>query len=221
MRPVILKSNFTDYYDSFFDSPESIGPLVFERYTNRGMNRSEILGFLSRNGFSVPRHGKLKEIGKWAPHLRDSQLVVIYLDEESHRGENKLVMTATEALKTYPDCLAAEFVGTSKDSGHGRRLVQVGLKYFWIDLVSDDWRASSGNVKTSIRKHGCGLQSNLFFPLWAIDFVPVNVSGNEVLYAVDFSSAPIVGEYGMDELLDAETAAREIKQMVNECYRRR
>jgi hypothetical protein len=220
MRPVILRSNFTDYYDGFFDSPNSVSPLVFERFTNRGMNRSEILGFLSRNGFSVPKHGKLKDIGKWAPHLRDSQLVVLYLDEESHRGENKQLMTVADALNSYPACLAAEFVGTSKESGHGLRLVQVGLKYFWIDLQSDDWRASSGNVTTFIKKHGSGLQSTLFFPLWAIDFVPVNLSGNEILYAVDFSAAPIVGEYGMDEILDAETAAREIKQMVNECYKR-
>ncbi|MDR3589429.1 MAG: hypothetical protein P4N41_07175 [Negativicutes bacterium] len=222
MRPVILRSDFTDYYDSYFDNPNSVSPLVFERYTNTGMSRSEILGFLSRNGFSVPKYGKLKDVGKWAPHLRDSQLVVVYLDEASHRGENKLLMTVATALRTHPQCLAAEFMGTSKDSSYGRRLVQVGMKYFWLDQrSSNDWRASTGNVTTVITKHGCGLQSNLFFPLWAIDFVPVNFSGNETLYAVDFSAAPIIGEFGMDEILDAETAAREIKQIVNDTYKRR
>ena len=220
MRPVILRSDFTDYYDAYFDSPDSVSPLVFERFTKSGMNRSEILGFLARNGFSVPKHGVVQNIGKWAPHLRDSQYVVVYLDEESHRGENKLLMTVSEGLKSYPDRLAAEFVGASIDSAVGLRLVQVGLRYFWIEQQSDDWRASAGTVKTSIKKHGSGLQSNLFYPLWAIDFVPVVVSGNEVLYAVDFSAAPIVGEYGMNDLLDAETAAREIKQMVNECHKR-
>ncbi len=221
MRPVVLRSDFTDYYDDYFDSPKSVSPLVFERYTNTGMSRSEILGFLSRNGFSVPKFGKLKDVGKWAPHLRDSQLVVVYLDEASHRGENKLLMTVTSALRTHPQCLAAEFMGTSKDSSQGLRLVQVGHKYFWLDQKSsNDWRASTGKVTTTIKKSGCGLQTNLFFPLFAIDFVPVNFSGNETLFAVDFSAAPIVGEYGMDEILAPETAALEIKQMVNDCYKR-
>lgn len=215
MKPVILRSDFTDYYDSYFDDPASISPLVFERFTNKGMKRSEILGFLARNGFSVPKYGIIKNIGKWAPHLRDSQYVVLYLDEESHQGKNKLLMTVGEALTSHPDHLAAEFVGTSEHRGSSLRLVQIGLKFFWVDLQSDDWRASSGNVSPKIRKHGNSTQSNLLYPLYAIDFVPVNISGNEVLYAVDFSSAPIVGEYGINELLDAETAAREIKQMVN------
>ncbi|SMC79836.1 hypothetical protein [Sporomusa malonica] len=215
MRPVVLRSNFVDYYDDYFDSPSSISPLIFERFTDKGMRRGEILKFLARNGFSVPKHGILRDIGKWAPHLRDNQYIVIYLDEYSHRGENKLLSTIDVGLKSYPNCLAAEFLGKSSDSAHALRLVQVGMKYFWISLQSDDWRASSGNVKTSIKKHGHGLQSNLFYPLWAIDFVPVNFGGNEVLYAVDFSSAPILGENDMDKILDAPTAVKEIKQMVN------
>lgn len=215
MRPVVLRSNFTDYYDQYFDSPSSISPLVFERYTNVGMNRSEILEFLARNGFSVPKHGIAKQIGKWAPHLRDDQYIVIYLDDKSHRGENKLLMTVGEGVRSHPNCFAAEFLGTSKDSGNALRLVQIGMKYFWISLQSDDWRASVGTVKTTIKKHGTGLQSNILYPLWAIDFVPVRFGGNEILYAVDFSSAPIVGEYGMSEILEASTAALEIKQMLN------
>ncbi len=215
MRPVVLRSNFTDYYDNYFDSPSSMSPLVFERYTNLGMNRSEILGFLARNGFSVPKHGIVKHISKWAPHLRDDQYIVIYLDDKSHRGENKLLVTVGEGVQSHPNCLAAEFLGSSKDSGNALRLVQIGMKFFWISLQSDDWRASSGSVKARIKKHGTGMQSNLLYPLWAIDFVPVRFSGNEVLFAVDFSSSPIVGEYGMDEILDAPTAAVEIKQMLN------
>lgn len=220
MRAVILRSDFTDYYDNYFDPPNSVSPLVFERLTSRGMKRSEILGFLSRNGFTVPKHGILKNVGTWAPHLRDSQQVVIYLDEKSHRGENKLLLTITDALAKYPNCLAAEFVGISKDVGHGLRLLQVGFKYFRIELVSDDWRASSGNVKTTIKNHGTGLQSNILSPLWAIDFVPVAAGGNTLHYAVDFSSAPIVGEYGINEILPAEEAAQEIKQMINMYHRR-
>ena len=215
MRPVVLRSNFTDYYDNYFDSPSSTSPLLFERYTNLGMNRSEILSFLARNGFSVPKHGIVKYTSKWAPHLRDDQYIVIYLDEKSHRGENKLLMTVGEGGRSYPNCLAAEFLGNSKDSGNALRLVQIGMKFFWISLQSDDWRASSGSVKTYIKKYGTGLQSNLLYPLWAIDFVPVRFNGNEALFAVDFSSAPIVGEYGMAEILDAPTAAMEIKQMLN------
>lgn len=222
MRPVVLESNFTDYYDEYFDSPSSVSPLKFSRFTNQGMKRSEILEFLSRNGFSVPRYGKVKQVGKWAPHMRDSQLVVVYLDEESHRGENKLLMPIGEALTKHPDCLAAEFLGARTDSSRGLRLVQVGMKYFWLELESaSDWRSSSGNVKTSIKKHGCGQQTRLYYPLFAIDFVPVTISGNEVRYAVDFSSAPLVGEHGIPGLLPPEVAAQEIKQIVNILHHRK
>jgi hypothetical protein len=222
MRPVVLKSNFTDYYDEYFDSPSSISPLVFSRVTNQGMKRSEILEFLTRNGFSVPKYGPVKQVGKWAPHLRDSQLVVVYLDEESHRGENKLLMPVGEALAKHPDCLAAEFLGASTDSSRGLRLVQVGMKFFWVELMSsNDWRSSSGQVTTAIKKHGSGQQTRLFYPLFAIDFVPVNISGNEIRYAVDFSSAPLVGEHGMQDLLAPEVAAQEIKQMVNILHHRK
>ena len=215
MRPVILRSNFTDYYDAYFDDSTSVSPLVFERNTGKGMTRSELLGFLERNGFSVPKHGAMKQIRKWAPHLRDDQLVVVYLDETSHRGENKLLLTVAEGLHNHPDCLAAEFLGSGPDKGHALRLLQVGMKYFWIELKSDNWRAGMGHVETSIKKHGEGQQSNLLYPLFAIDFVPVHFGGNEVLYAVDFSPAPIVGEYGIDQMLDGPTAAREIKQTLN------
>lgn len=215
MRPVILQSDFTDYYDNYFDAPGSVSPLVFERMTSHGMNRSEILEFLTVNGFSVPKHGILKNVGTWAPHLRDSQQVVVYLDEKSHRGENKLLMTIADAFTKHPNCLAAEFVGVSNNVGHGLRLIQVGFRYFWIELLSDDWRASSGNVKAKIKSQGTGLKSKILSPLSAIDFVPVTAGGNTLHYAVDFSSAPIVGEYGINEILEAEEAAREIKQMVN------
>jgi hypothetical protein len=222
MRPVVLESDFADYYDAYFDSPSSVSPLKFSRFTNQGMKRREILEFLGRNGFSVPKFGTVKQVGKWAPHLRDSQLVVVYLDEESHRGENKFVMTIGEAMAKHPECLAAEFLGARTDSSRGWRLVQVAMKYFWVELESsNDWRASSGDVKATVKKHGCGQQTRLFYPLFAVDFVPVIVSGNEIRYAVDFSSAPMVGEYGIPDLLPPEVAAQEIKQMVNMLHHRK
>ena len=214
MRPVVLRSNFTDYYDEYFDPANSVAPLIFNRFTDQGMTRTEIFAFLERNGFTVPKHGILRDIDKWAPHLRDNQYVVVYLDERSHRGENKLLLTVGEGLNQHPNCLAAEFMGTDKNSGHSIRHVQVGKKFFRISLTSDDWRAGGANVKAEIIKHGEGLQTKLLYPLWAIDFVPVQYRGNQVLYAVDFSAAPKVGEYGMDQILDAKTAAAEIKEIV-------
>lgn len=92
--------------------------------------------------------------------------------------------------------------------------MQVGKKFFRISLTSDDWRAGGANVKVEIIKHGEGLQTKLLYPLWAIDFVPVPYRGNQVLYAVDFSAAPKVGEYGMDVLMDGKTAAAEIKEII-------
>ena len=215
MRPVVLRSNFTDYYDQYFDDATAVAPLVFNRFTDQGMNRREILAFLERNGFTVPRHGNVRDVDTWAPHLRDNQYVVVYLDEKSHRGENKLLLTLGEALNKHPDCLAAEFLGTDSHSGQAIRHVQVGSKYFRIALASDDWRAGGAHVKAEIINHGNSLQTKLMYPLWAIDFVPVPHRGNQILYAVDFSAAPRVGEYGMDAILDAQTAAFEIKQMVN------
>ena len=59
MQSVCLKSDFWDYYDHWFDRGKGI---VFERFSNQGMNRKEMLDYLSSLGFKTPPYGTPSEV---------------------------------------------------------------------------------------------------------------------------------------------------------------
>ncbi len=205
-KRVKLVSNFHDYYDHWFDGYSA--ELTFERKSNGGMTRREMLEHLQSLGFTVPVFGTSAEL---QDRLSASQEVVVHLDETSHRGEDKIKLPRGEAVVQYPDHLAVEYIPTLPN-GKTRRYLQIGDKAFWLEYTSrDDWRSNCGDVEIQIlRQEKDGYHSQISCPLFAIDFVV----DQESAYAIDFNVAPGIRGTGIEHILPAVIAAEAIKKVV-------
>jgi hypothetical protein len=135
-KKLILKTDFYDYYDHWFDKvyyPEEEYN-IFERYSVLGMNRQEMLIYLQLNGYNVPKHGLVRDLD-----LQKEQKVVVYLDINSHRGMDKILCSFGEALRFYPVNYASEYLKVNdEEKGCSFRYLRIGEKNFSLCYQSDD-----------------------------------------------------------------------------------
>ena len=224
-----LKSTFRDYYDSWFDLE---GPMTWYRNSTGGMSRPEMLTYMEKLGLEVPQHNYLKNIyGRVAPTGVHSERVVVYLDNHSHRGENKVVMTKRQALEEHPDCYVADYVNYAVpimckvNPEHGRhrsqslRYLQIGTRKFWLEYWSDtDWRSNCGEGGVEvICEEAPGYHPKITWPLFAIDFVVTRYRWQQPL-AVDFNIAPGLRGTGIEDIIRGPEAADLIKQGIVHYY---
>ena len=195
-----LYTDFRDWYDFAFSNKG----LLFERLSYSGFNRRDMLHFLSAAGLHTPAFGTVEALTEriseeWGNPLYDYALqrivsLVVYTDENSHQGEGKILLSAAEALKDYPQHLASEYIPSITGLGFTFRWLQIGKAKWWLKYWSiDDWRSNVGDGGCSIiQRLPDGRPDNpafIDFPMFAIDFVP-SAGG---LFAVDFNVAPGLG----------------------------
>lgn len=212
MKKVKLKSDFNDYYDHWFDV-YNVG-LTFERMSTGGMSRRGMLEYMQSIGIRVPIFGITQEI--LYSQNKQPSVVVVYMDEFSHRGEGKVRLTLAEAASEYPDKLVIEYIPSYTDMGSkSLRYLQVGDKRFWLEYSStNDWRSNCGDVSIRIlSREPDGYHKKIGLPLFAIDFVE-DVKG--ILYAVDFNIAPGIKGTGVENILSAMVVAESIKLVISE-----
>jgi hypothetical protein len=191
-----LKTDYRDWWDYAFDLDGDF----FYRMSTGGMSRREMFTFMEGIGMSVPTHGIVKNIANRllaefdvedlrdiaAEHLID---LVVYINEQAHRGEGKLRMPAAEALQRFPDHYCSEFIpATQTGVGHSLRFLQVGARKWWLEYWSeDDWRSNvgEGGVKILCEAEP-GYHPKVEQAMFAIDFV--KAAGR--LYAIDYNIAP-------------------------------
>lgn len=217
-KSVFLKTDFIDYYDHWFDREGT----VFERLTRQGMNRKEMLDYLSSLGFKAPPYGtpskilmqidsRLLELEELSREKDDHSLeVVIYLDEFAHRGEGKILMPLYKAIEEYPKHLCSLFI-PSPGAAISFRYLQVGDKNFWLKYTSkNDWRSNYGDVDITVLSQNKGYHHKIHLPLFATDFI---VNTHE-MFAIDFNTAPQIKHTGVENLLPAKEAAEAIKAVL-------
>ena len=198
---VVLKSDFIEYYDHWFDLK---GDITFERFSKQGMIRREMFNMFSKKGLTVPYYGIVKD-------MKNVEKVVVYLDEISHRGENKPLMFLGRAKKDFPDLFCSEYIGDN--IGESYRCLNVGLAQYWFRYQSNTWQSNYGNVEIEmLLDHPCFLSLGLDRPLWAIDFV----ARGKDFYAIDYNESPGVKDTGLSEKLTAKEFVKEIK----DCYKK-
>ena len=124
-----------------------------------------------------------------------------------------------DALRDYPDCLAAEVIAANGDGlGESLRYLRIGRRRFWLHYTSaNDWRSNVGAVTievlceekpmTGAHDDGVGLA------LFAIDFI--RAGGIGPLYAVDFNTAPGLAGTGIERRLTAREAYTEIAEALS------
>lgn len=133
-KKLVLKSDYYDYYDHWFDKvyyPDEEFD-IFERYSVSGMNRQEMLNYLELNGYSVPKHGIVKDL-----KLDKDQKIVIYLDINSHKGMDKMLCSFGQALNFYPMNYAMEYKKVNEQElGCSYRSLRIGDNIFSLYYTS-------------------------------------------------------------------------------------
>lgn len=200
-----LKSNFLDYYDHQFD----LSGEEFRRMSNEGMNRIEMLDFMKSKRLIVPPYGVVRHLEHHA-YITPEAFVVVHLDINSHRGENKLLVRYSEALEQYPDAFMVMYASSFK--GVSWRYLKVGSRSFILRYESDDWR-SNWNTKEIIveSEDASWIKIAIDAPLFAIDFVKNEKSeGDKVMVAIDYNIAPQIKGTGIEDIL----SAKEVVQLI-------
>lgn len=210
-----LLSDFTDYYDHWFDSSAK---QTFRRYSTDGLDRFGQLDLMERNGLRVPPWGSVRRLvndpGRYgAPEAKlpklskNAKSLVVYTDPKAHCGEGKVLLSIDEAMARHPDCLATEYIADCP--GLSWRYLQIGIHGFWLECRSDtDWRSNYGDGSWQVigRQEGWGPPPFVVKrPLYAIDFVI-----GDRLYAVDYNVSPGVRGTGVERLLPPKHAAESI-----------
>ncbi len=193
-----LRTDFFDYYDHWFD----LDGQVFERLSTGGMSRGEMFKYLNDHGIRTAGYGKVHTFASMGPSISH---VVVYTDEQCHRGDGKLLLALGEALRDYPDTLASVYI--KQGIGISHRHLQIGEYHFWLRYQSRDWRSNCGDVDITLLDCGVGYHPTIDQPLFAIDFV-----GEDRRLAVDFNIAPGIRGSGVEGLLSGKEVVDAIKE---------
>lgn len=220
-RLVALTSDFEDYYDRWFDAPRMIHPdYVYQRFTHMGPQRPTMFRLFRQLGLQTPVHGPARFVGtSFACSNRqlDDRQVVVYLDNQRHLGDGKILMTLAEAVKDYPDHFITEYIEPGGAPATSLRYLRVGRRQYWLQYTSfDDWRSNCGDVQVQVLREdeplpmGSVLDGVLRYPMFSIDFVQ-----GRYLYAIDLNLSPKIQGTGVELLLDGKTAVTELKAVMH------
>lgn len=204
-----LVSDWVDYYDHWFDAE---GP-EWWRKTTDGPDRRTMLMMLVAAGWAVPRYANVEDFG--------IGMAVVHTDERAHRGEGKsLALLPEDAGQFAPTALAVEYVMPSSDGpmGVSYRCLRLGSREFWLKYENTgDWRSNFGPdvwITRLTEAELIGLPRGRVdwpYPLIAVDCVRRCENGVLRLLAIDLNVAPGLTGTGIEKLLPAEAAAKEIK----------
>lgn len=204
MKPIKLISDFRDYYDHHFCSSFHTDVIEYRRMSREGLKRSDMFEFFKSLGLKTPRYGLVKE-------LPEVEAFVIYIDEQAHSGDGKVLVHNRFANIKYYNYFASEFVfGTCSIS---YRYLCIGKKSFWLKYTSNDlWRSNCGYVEISLLSEEeipKNININITeYPLYAIDFI----YNNKEILAIDFNIAPEIKGTGVDKFLNAKDIYKEIEE---------
>ena len=207
-----------DYYDHYFN----IKGKHFARYSENNISRLEMFDMMDDWNLYTPDYDISKNLS--ARHYNYYNEVVVYLDQYSHRGEDKIKLTLADAKRQYPNKLASLHYSTvfKQYKSTSYRLLQIGSMRYWLFYGSkNDWRSNNGDVeiKKVIEDKYYGY-TKIPYPLYAIDFVEkINnrvLKEKEILSAIDFNTAPGLKGTPLEGELDSKEVVDSIKNFYKE-----
>lgn len=215
---VSLISNFHDYYDDGFD-PDGV---PFKRFSRQGVDRRRILDYLSGIGFQTPIYGTPQQVydkinteflereSYYRQIDRHFLEVIVYLTDNAHRSEDKVLIPLYQAINKYPNNLCTLFIPPLPGNSKTLRYLQIGNKNFWLQYTSkDDWRSNCGDVEIKVLIQGPdGYHPRIKDPLFALDFI---FNTGEYI-AIDFYTSPVLKCTGIEEMLPGE----EVVELISE-----
>lgn len=200
-----LKSDFTDYYDHWFDSSGD----EFRRVSTDGPTRQEMFWLFDDLGLRTPARGNVIDF-----HYPSAPTeVVVYTDPIAHCGNGKLKMPYEAALEEYPDYLATEFIPCDSES---IRELHVGNRCFRLRYKSlEDWRSNVGEGEIEVlgEQPFPAYRAKVPHAIFAIDFLPRPARGDEL--AIDFNTAPGMRGSGIERFLPPKYVVQIIKEFLH------
>ena len=213
MINIKLKTDFYDYYDHWFIQSHQPAHYTLERMTQASTTRLEDFELMRTAGLNVIPHDTVEKLAKnFTPEQITATQLVVYVDDRSHAGEGKALLTIDKALKHYPERLASLYVPTNLAETY--RHLRIGTRQFWLRYTSDnDWRSNCGDVNFEfLSEEESSIAKNVlshYSPLLAIDFIKVN----ERMVAIDLNPAPKIYGTGIENVMRPKEVFAEIKGM--------
>jgi hypothetical protein len=145
----------------------------------------------------IPKNNYLRDLG-----IKDNEFAVIYLNNYSHRGADKILRVYSEALTDYKDNYASQYIGADYRTGMNSvsyRHLQVGARAWRLKYISkNSWQSNNAEkIEIEILEEAEPLLC--YSPLFAIDFVEV-----DNLYAIDFNTSPGIKGTGLEDIISAQ-----------------
>lgn len=208
-----LVSDFSELYDSFFDSTG----FEHRRITTDGPNRVQMFRLFTSIGLDTPLYGYLSQFKDFVD--KNSQ-VVIYDDVKSHFGEDKRISTLNNLLEVAKirknwNVFCSLFIDTETDiyKSKSTRVLVIGKRAFSYEYISyNDWRSNCGDGDI-INPKEIDIpiyRKDIPYPMFAIDFVENK--------AIDFNIAPGINGTGVGKLISCSEIILSLKSWYREYF---
>jgi hypothetical protein len=208
-----LVSDFSELYDSFFDSTG----FEHRRVTTDGPNRIQMFRMFTSIGMDTPLYGYLSQFKDYPDKEHE---VVIYDDLKSHFGQDKRISTINNVLtvanirKSWT-VFCSLFINTETDTYKSKstRVLVIGKRAFSYEYISyNDWRSNcgEGDIINAKEIPAPNWRNNIPYPMFAIDFVEDK--------AVDFNIAPGITGTGVGKLISCSEIILSLKNWYREYF---
>lgn len=189
-----LNSDFIDYYDHEFCGSATTPDAELNRWSKCNFSKQQQFDFMLKLECNPVPNGMVKEIAS----QHGCKKVVVYHDVYSHRGEDKRLMDATEALEKFPSHFCSLYVPSlNADKPMTIRQLFIGDFLFVLQYSSnDEWRSNCGEVEILFK--GFQPNNNTDFPLYAIDFIEQQ---DGKLLAIDVNLSPGIKGTPIEKML--------------------
>jgi len=179
---LVLKTDFVDSYDDYFDVLDEPEPHInFHRFTRTNISReNSFKKLLSMNEPVVP-HGYLRDLSE---QFFSAEKFVVYTDTYSHSGKGKELIDRSK-IDRYSDLFSSLYLGEEVSVSYKK--IVIGNKVFWSKYKSThSWKSNVGDVETLSKVKETTPIKNDNFPIYTIDYV----SGAGFLWSIDLNLAP-------------------------------
>lgn len=221
LRKTVLKTDFIDYYDHWFDKLVIPEPHhTFKRMSRTQTSRRVFLEYMEDLDIvqNVIPHGLPEELGE---KFGLNTEVVVYTDPYAHTGYGKEKMTAKEADKRFQLNHASLFMESVWPSSTIRR-VQIGTKAAYMIYSSNHpWKSNVGDVQIKVMSKPiefADVEPNPNFPMFAIDYIFQDTLDQSKWYAIDFNPAPLLKFTPVEEVMSPQEVVQEIREWMVWAY---
>ena len=194
-----LSSDFTDYYDGYFNEYG----MEYRRVKSDAMPRGRALKYLESLGYNVISLSQISII------QGNPSKVVVYTDLYGHYGKGKIVCSYGEALDSYSNYLGAPYIeGTN---GVSIKVIQVGSRRFRLLMRNTNYKSElCHGAVLSIEEMSQEFNDLIRLPVFSVDYIPYN----DAMLVIDFNETQELKSLGFESIMSPSEVVSEIKKSI-------